>query len=286
MEKYKVLLNHQCFEIPCKKKLDTFELCHEKMQKNLIIYHEHDYCELYFVRKGGLKYYADGKEYLLKENDIFILDSGILHQQLIDNFNELDRVIIWINKDYLNSLNKGTSYIWKALESCSNIHIQNINDNNREIFSTLTKLVNNKDQLQKEALFLNLILLISNKLNTNNRNNEQSKLKDEKIISIINYINNNINSDISIDSLAVNFYVSKFYLMRKFSEEVGCSIHKYITEQRIALAKKLLNDGYYIDKVYSEVGYKDYSTFFKAFKKTVGVSPGKYNEANRCPPPQ
>lgn len=286
MENFMVLLNHQCYEIPTQKKVESFEVYQKKaIPKNLIIYHEHEYYELYFLLKGSLKFYADGREFVLNENDIFILDSGILHQQLIEDYSQLERVIIWVNKDYfINNFIDSPYYfsLTKIVENFTNIHLDHNKYNNQYVFLSLLKLVNNINKgeySQSEELFNELLMSLLKVMNVNNiSNTEKTKLKDEKIANIITYINKNINTDISIDSLAVKFYMSKFYLMRKFNEEVGCSIHRYLTEQRISMAKRLLCDGHSIDKVYFEVGYKDYSTFFKAFKKIVGISPGKFRD--------
>jgi len=281
-----VMLNHQCYEIPSQKKIDSFEIYHEQvLPRNLVIYHEHDYCELYFVLKGSVIFYADGKEYNLQEYDIFIVDAGVLHQQLVNDYNELDRIIIWINKDYFINDSFSSLYyssLIKTIENTSIMHLKNTNGINQDIFLSLfkleksTKKIENIKSQQSLSIFKDLVSCILKLEDSKFPVVASFKHQNDKILDIINYINDNLKSDITIDVLASKFYLSKFYLMRKFTDEVGCTIHKYLTLQRIRQAKRLLSEGVTVERVYSDVGFKDYSTFSKAFKKVVGISPGKY----------
>ena len=54
---------------------------------------------------------------------------------------------------------------------------------------------------------------------------------------------------------------------------MGISITDYISMQRIAMAKKLISQGGSASKIYSECGFNDYSSFYRAFVKNFGYSP-------------
>ena len=96
---------------------------------------------------------------------------------------------------------------------------------------------------------------------------------DEKIVSILKYLNLHLTQRLSIDSLASQFYMSKYYMMRKFKAETGYTIHAYLNEKRLLLAKEQIAAGKNPREIWEKCGFGDYSTFFRAYKKQFGVSP-------------
>ena len=62
-------------------------------------------------------------------------------------------------------------------------------------------------------------------------------------------------------------------MMRKFKEETGYSMHQYILEKRILAARNLILTGSPATVASVECGFKDYSTFSRAYKKLLGQIP-------------
>ena len=99
---------------------------------------------------------------------------------------------------------------------------------------------------------------------------------NRQVDDILAYINRNISSPISIELLSGEFFLSESYLCRIFKSATGTTINKYITARRISIAKGLLNEGLSVSEVFDRSGFTDYSAFFKAFTRAVGISPKKY----------
>jgi AraC-like DNA-binding protein len=102
---------------------------------------------------------------------------------------------------------------------------------------------------------------------------------NEKINNIIVYINTNLASDLSLDYISNKFYVSKYHLLREFKKYTGYTIHRYIQQKRLIMAKSLLKEGIPVTEVFVRCGFGDYSNFIRAFKKSFGLSPKKYSRA-------
>ncbi len=98
---------------------------------------------------------------------------------------------------------------------------------------------------------------------------------DEKIVEILSWINDNLTGEISIDALAAKFYISKYHMMRRFRSETGYSIHSYIANKRLLLARDLLLGGAGAAEACYGCGYKDYSAFLRAYKKQFGITPSE-----------
>ena len=90
---------------------------------------------------------------------------------------------------------------------------------------------------------------------------------------VIKYINEYIDKKLSLDVLAKKFFVSKYYLCRAFKRYSGVSIHSYINHKRVVFAKQLIDGGETASGAAYKVGFCDYSAFYRAYVKILGVSP-------------
>ena len=90
---------------------------------------------------------------------------------------------------------------------------------------------------------------------------------------VIKYLNENISSQISLDELAKIFYVSKYYLCRAFRAYNGISIVGYLNGKRAMMAKEMIENGETAANAAFRVGFGDYSSFYRAYRKALGHSP-------------
>lgn len=70
--------------------------------------------------------------------------------------------------------------------------------------------------------------------------------------------------------------MSKYYLMHKFKEQTGYTIHNYIIQKRLIMSNLLIKKGRSITDACMESGFNDYSNFSRAFKKIFMLSPKEY----------
>ena len=92
----------------------------------------------------------------------------------------------------------------------------------------------------------------------------------------INYINQHIEEDITIDDICSNFHISKYYFCRKFKKLTGQTVMEYILKTRISIAKNLLVKNIPIGEISEECGFSSVSYFSRAFKKDTGLTPTQY----------
>ena len=101
---------------------------------------------------------------------------------------------------------------------------------------------------------------------------------NELVCEIIEYINNNINKEITIDELSMLFFFDKTYIMKRFKKETGLSIHEYINNMRIYNSLIYFNDDNYILSIAFKNGFNSLEYFSEMFKKIIGVSPIIYKK--------
>ena len=92
---------------------------------------------------------------------------------------------------------------------------------------------------------------------------------------LIDYINENLSRDLSLDALAERFFISKSQLNRRFKKLTGATVGEYIAAKRLLYARERIFDGVPAAQASSESGFNDYSAFYRAYKKKFGVTPGR-----------
>ena len=112
-----------------------------------------------------------------------------------------------------------------------------------------------------------LLTLSRDMLRSQRETHRESYRLDPKMDEILQYIAAHLAEDLSVDGLAGRFYLSRYYLMHRFKAVTGYS---------------LLRQGTPVMKAAELAGFRDYSTFLRAFQSTFHVSPRQFLQG---PPP-
>ena len=98
---------------------------------------------------------------------------------------------------------------------------------------------------------------------------------DNKIIlkKSLELINDCIDENISLDTLANNCNLSKYHFLRVFKKELGLTPHSFIINERLNRANNLIQKGLTISEASIQVGFNDQSHFTRNFKKYFGYTP-------------
>jgi AraC-like DNA-binding protein/mannose-6-phosphate isomerase-like protein (cupin superfamily) len=251
--------------------------------------HHHDFYELYLFISGDVTYFIEGKIYSLIPEDIVLINSIELHQAVINNKEiKYERIVLWINKALLKELSTEKTDLSLCFEGQGRKNVLRGDiDLQRNIKTLLNKLLSleyyrgvGEDILYK-AYITELMIYINN-LCFNDRVQIDVNMKKSNLIDrVIEYINDNIEEDITMDELSEQFYISKFHLSREFKKHTGTTIHRYIVQKKLIEAKELILKENPIIDVYKQCGFGDYSNFFRAFKNEYGVTPKQFYEAMR-----
>lgn len=106
-----------------------------------------------------------------------------------------------------------------------------------------------------------------------------SPLLDDKLKNVLRYLDAHYTESISLDSLAEQFYISKYYLAREFKREYGITIIQYLLTKKITNAKELLRySSASIEDIAQLCGIGDASYFNKVFKRIEGCTASEYRK--------
>jgi AraC-like DNA-binding protein len=90
---------------------------------------------------------------------------------------------------------------------------------------------------------------------------------------IIAYLNDHIADSICLDDLSGTFYISKHHLNKMFRRATGTTVGNYVIHKRVVMAQNLMLQGHTANSAAAAVGFHDYSSFFRAYKKVLGYAP-------------
>lgn len=101
---------------------------------------------------------------------------------------------------------------------------------------------------------------------------------NELICNILNYIQNNIKTEITISDISNIFSYDKTYIMKRFKKELGITIKEYINIIKILDSLTYYNSNNSILKIAILSGYNSIEYYSEVFSKLIGVSPRIYKK--------
>ena len=244
--------------------------------------HHHDFFKLYFAFTDNIKYVVESKSYTLNKGDIILINPRELHRSIFEDKNFIKKgVLILLGKSYFKKLKKEEVTVSKCFDEDFNVlhpEEQRFDYISRLLESIYT--LTNQDSVDNDGIknsFIQLLMVLGKQCELESGEYVEGKTNVD-IAEIVDYIIHNICSDLSLDVLAGKFYISKYHLLREFKKCTGTTIHRYITQKRLIVAKELLANGMNITVVYKKSGFGDYSNFFRSFKKEYNMTPRQYYE--------
>ncbi len=104
-------------------------------------------------------------------------------------------------------------------------------------------------------------------------------LSPRKLQQAINYIQDNLAEDISLEAIAKELNMSRYHFSRLFSQSMGTAPYQYAIQQRVEKAKQLLKQkDLSMVEIALECGFSSQSAFSRTFSKCVGTTPRKYRQ--------
>lgn len=251
-----------------------------------IDFHLHNRFEIYYFISGNVNYFIEKKAYRLKYGDLLIINSHEVHKPSFSSGEPYERVVIHFDPSIPRIFNPYGSNLLECFTnrpcgennriSLSQVQSQDIMEHFKGIESLNPYDCNSK--VLKLTRFIELLVYVNHLFSNTNHVDEHLNVPD-KLTPVFEHIDNNLEKDLSLETLEQRFYINRFHLCRLFKRSTGRSLHEYIVLKRISRAKRLLSEGKGVTEACNMSGFNDYSNFLRMFKRTVGKTPGQYRKA-------
>lgn len=248
-------------------------------------YHMHSFYEIHVVLNGEILRYTEDNVVKLCPGCISVFPPGVFHritfteeQGIIDNY---ARLFLYVSPEFLRTRDSEKLKLTEVLDNFghpANRHLSLTLEDAKNLCRPLQDIVKAEQDedplchlLNSAQVTLFLARLVEKILASGAvvRQPEDRSL----IPRVLSHINTHLSDNLSLDTLAEKFFVSKFYLSHQFKQYTDLSLYQYVLTRRMMHAQILLRAGYAPSVVATACGYQEYSSFYKAFTRATGKNP-------------
>ncbi len=257
-----------------------------------IDFHFHDYFEIIRIEKGKMKFNTGIGERVLHENDIYIINKNEVHAGYFYDNAYLEYSYLHMDLAILNVL--GNSKTQKRIEEIRSglwgvrAYIPAGTSLNREISECINRVEQTLTRAQKNtqnefaqlsACFDVLSTFCKLGVFVNPKTNNQRPQKDISA-KALSYIQRHYNDKISTKSFCDRYHYDESQFCRLFKRNFGMSFIDFLNSYRIKMACYYKNDeAVNMCEIARQVGFDNYSYFYRQFKKHTGKTPIEYFSA-------
>lgn len=247
--------------------------------------HSHNFYELMCCRNTcGAEYLIGTQRYKLQKGDILLVAPGVSHRPILpENLTEpYERDILWLSQEFTQLIRDNTPGIddWQMPDTnlirTAGTRWEILTD----MFHAGVKEAEEKNFGWEMIVLGNTISLVASlwrALRFQTANQLRAEAPD-LLDQIMAYIEIHLSEKITLSDTAKHFYVSESTISHLFRQRLGVSFYRCVTQRRLISAKEMIWKGYPMDAVAEKVGFSDYSSFFRAFKREYGVPPKQYKK--------
>lgn len=249
-------------------------VCYRDIEFDGYPQHEHDTFELIYVKHGAVQYTVEGKNYRVEGGECILTRPGVRHTLKLLRKDIYERYIATFDSRLF------TTNIWKTIpEELDVLRIKG--------FPVPEQLMQHMDyyasQLDRqtfdlmlrrsiEELFVNFMLLYKNHTEMVAA---QKYTANPLLLQALEYINDNLNTSISLDALSSRLHITKGYLHQLFVTNLQTSPKRYIMTKQLSGARAAIRAGGKPSAVCSDWGFQDYCSFYRNYRKMFGYAPSE-----------
>ena len=254
--------------------------------------HVHSYVEISYVYRGSCPQRVNGRDVLLRENQVLLLDSDCPHA--IGALGEKDIMVSIcleqaLLRRCLEEVREGDDWLADFLISSLNaqadhrryvrFHSQG-NNRLRRFFQEL--LCEYYDpSAQADRIILRLFqLIIAELMNVYEgdyvRREKERTSSGVSVVAVVRYIREHYLA-CTLDGVAERFFVTPNYLSALLKRKTGKTYLQLVQDQKLGYAADLLaTGGVSVEEAARAVGYENMSFFYRKFREAYGCAPAEY----------
>ena len=247
--------------------------------------HSHNFYELLYCRNTcGAEYLVGADRYRLQKGDIILISPGVSHCPILpEHMTEpYIRDVLWISTEFMEVITQRfPGFLADSSRYSSLLRTTGTNwEILGELFYTGIRESENKFSGWEMAVVGNTLHLLS-MLHRAFSEHSAAFMRAEKpelLDQVLAYVEAHLSEKISLAEVAHQFFVSESTISQTFRKKLGVSFYRCVTQRRLIAAKALIEQGRVLEQVGEQVGFSDYSSFYRAFKQEYGISPRQYKK--------
>ena len=244
-------------------------------------FHYHDFDKIVILLSGKVDYTVENVTYRLIPGSVLLVRHHAIHRALIDVSEPYERIIIYMEHGYFDGIMPSArlTECFRSTddsERCLLIPDEKSAGELKEVLSSFEASLKDtrygSDTL-RDTLMMQMLIILNRITRTAPEKDTVQPVYDEKIRTVLNYIENHLTDELTVELLAEKAYLSRYHFMRLFKSCTGSTVHEYVRQKRLLHAARLIRENVPAGEAARESGFADYSTFNRAFRSCFGVKP-------------
>lgn len=255
---------------------------------NKLKMHWHKHLEILLVLQGSINIRIGNDEYLLKENDLILINANEIHNTTRTNE---DNTILALQIDTQHYDGYFHGFGKRVFDCKSFMYGEGEQERFDIIRRHLAKIIwelNKRKQGHSFTIGSELLLLAEHLLNNfHNQILEEDKFEDinkdiNRLNSIISYINNNFDRGVTLQEVADNENLNVYYLSHYIKKFLGITFQEYVNAIRLEKAIVLLaRTDKTITDVAFESGFPSVKSLNNLFRNVHNCTPSEFRKENK-----
>lgn len=251
-------------------------------------YHHHPGYEIYFLNQGVREFVCAGKVFALHEGEVFLARPDVLHYAYGEVPHE--KYGVEFTEKYISHyLTPASRAEYLAVFEQNHIILNEAEAAEfRRVYRDALESFRAKPR-EESLCFMGVLLLLgilkkAVHRQTDVQNSPEQLLPEapENLRTVLAYIRAHYARIHSLEEIAGECYVNKFYLSRSFKRYMGMTVMEYIHMLRLEQACELLvKTDLGIGEIAENCGYVNKSHFSTLFKRNMGAAPLRFRKARR-----
>jgi|GEM_PF-1692487 len=263
--------------------------------RKLAGHHYHDYYQLWYIVSGSFVHLIDGREFIQRKGDLFLIPSYVNHRMDTRNSTDVEWIFVDMADNFLDLFPGGFEknkvfnmtclrpLVYNSKSAEPFLHFEG--DEAKKIEKMFVELLdeyNSGSELAPvyiRAKIVQILAHVADVYTSGMPEFEKKCFSDYRIAlkRAIDYVNDNYTEKLLCDDIYNIALMSKTPFNYIFKQAVGKTLIDYINMLRIRMAKKLLKEGKFnIARIGEECGFASQTYFGRVFKKETGMTPREY----------
>ena len=247
------------------------------------------------VLRGNGRLFIEGQEYSISDGDIFSIGLNEIHSFHFDDGGYHERISIYFHSSILSPFweyKLPLMQLFTGHPPGLGNHYSSAEYDREEVGSVLKGIcsltdaagesISPMEEGKAHLLVLRLLFSLYGSFETNHFSAPEVSEVNSSVADICRYIRENPRERHSYESIQNRFFVSRYFLSAVFKRNTGFTLNEYILHTRMMRVSALVREGQPIAKAAEAAGFRNYSNFYKDFKKHKKVSPQKYYGERKC----
>lgn len=267
-----------------------FVECHEDVSQgaDLMQLHSHTFYEMLYCCGGSLQYLLGDERYQIQRGDILIIPPGVGHRPLfLKEMNEpYSRCVVWMSEEFAKLMRSCLPDIAnrpvhprlirpaKAARACL-----------EEMFRSGCREAARREPGWQAMVTGNMMQLLVqlDRAMSDGQIHIQTSEPPELLDTMLAYIEDHLAEKLTLESVARHCLVSESTISHLFHRKMSVGFYRCVTQRRLIAAKACIQQGETMGTVSRMVGFPDYASFYRAFKREYGISPTQYRRIQNTP---